>query len=135
MPPIVSDFLTKEYAATFGFWYLAYGPFVHNFCRGQRKTRFLTPFYVLCEEIALQWPGKKAALVRKEVEEHLAAGDDNGTLFCPSKCWTYREIADDDLYEKVGRAVYPGTLHVFVVTAPLLHPVYFWIWRFFFPQT
>ena len=132
---VASEMLTLQYLGVFALWYVAYGVFAYRLVF--ERTRPWTPsmpFRALFEDLELQLPGRKAAFIRKQVDASLALGDElGGYLNWKEKDWSHKNIRDQNLYAEVGAAMLPGPIYAFVVTAPLLYPAYFWVWKSFLP--
>lgn len=132
--PIVTHMLTANYLAVFVLWYFAYGTFAYNFSYEGTRGGFFLPLYALADDLYLQLPGRKAAFIRKQVDQALDRGHGGGYLGGRLEDdWSYENIRKNDLYAKVGAAMLPGTFYAFVITAPLLYPVYSWAWKTLFP--
>lgn len=133
---IGSDYLSWKFLGIFALWYVAYGTFAYRLVfERTRPWTPVMPFLALCEDLELQLPGRKAAFIRKQVDASLALGDElGGYLNWKEKDWSHKNIRDQNLYAEVGAAMLPGPFYAFVVTAPLLYPVYSWVWKSLFPS-
>lgn len=120
-----------KYLTVFTLWYFAYGTFAYRLAfERTRPWTPLMPFQALCEDLALQLPGRKAEFIRKQVDASLALGDElGGYLNSKDKDWSHKNIRDQKLYAEVGTAMLPGPAYVLFVTAPLLYPVWFSVWN------
>lgn len=120
-----------KYLTVFTLWYFAYGTFAYRLVfERTRPWTPLMPFQALCEDLALQLPGRKAAFIRKQVDASLALGDElGGYLNSKDKDWSHKNIRDQNLYAEVGTAMLPGPAYALFVTAPLLYPVWFSAWN------
>lgn len=128
--PVISHVLTWNYLAVFALWYVVYGMFAYVFTyEGSRRGLFL-PLYALADDLYLQLPGRKAAFIRKQVDEALDRGHGGGYLGGRiGDDWSYENVRRENLYAKVGAAMLPGPVYALVITAPLLYPAWFWAWN------
>lgn len=117
-----------KYLTVFTLWYFAYGTFAYRLVfERTRPWTPLMPFQALCEDLALQLPGRKAEFIRKQVDGALDHG--HSGIYLGGDDWTYENIRKNNLYAKVGSAMLPGPVYVLFVTAPLLYPVWFSAWN------
>lgn len=132
--PIIAGMLTVNYAVTFVIWYVVYGLFAYVFTYEGTRSGVLLPIAALADDLFLQLPGQKAAFIRAQVDRALKSGFSGGYLGGRlDEDWSYQNVRDNDLYAKVGAEMLPGKIYTFVVTAPLLYPVYVWAGKSFFP--
>ena len=131
--PIVAHALTLNYLAVVAVWYFVYGTFAYNFSYEGTRGGIFLPLRALAEDLYLQLPGRRAAFIRKQVDETLSLGWSGSYLNLKGQDWSYQNVRDRNLYAEVGAAMLPGPFYAFVVTAPLLYPAYSWAWKSFFP--
>jgi len=83
-----------------------------------RKYMFLVPFHELFEDFKCLSRKYKANYIKKIVNSkiYIQPGQENCGVMCSSKgSWTYKEIRDNNLYEKVGMAMLPGWTNFIVL--------------------
>lgn len=125
---LATGFATWQYLGVLVLWYFLYGTFARRVIYEKTRRGILLPFFALADDLALQLPGRKAALIKKQVDASLAVGDEHGGYLGNDE-WTHRNIRDKNLYAEVGNAELPGMVYVSVVTFPLLYPAWFWAWN------
>lgn len=103
----------------FTIWYLISGTIagitgLSYMCENQ----WLAPFYEFYEDFKCLSKKYKANCIRKIVNSdiYLTPGQENCGAMCSHKgSWTYKEIRDNNLYEKVGCAMLPGLTNFIIL--------------------